>query len=1487
MAAPTAGAADVRLGDMNGDGKLDLVYTGGSSVSVFIGSGNGTFASPTTYPVHGSGNSATLAFINGDGRLDIAVADGFPPGADQATVGILLNTGAGFATEVTYRIGDTYAVTNNVVVADLNGDGVPDLAVSNINCGFNGGDALVLMGTGGGAFAPAVSLADGCTADVAVADVNGDGILDIISSNPSGFYNATNEVRVYLGNGGGTFGAALHYATNATDAPAFLLGVDLNRDGKPDVITANRSSFTTLLNSTVGTFVPIGGPLTAAELRGSANLCSPCWLKAYLHTQIADPVEAVTGNFTETRVDLSVSGRGIPLAFARTYNSQAATTTGPLGYGWTMNVGAALSQNGTTGLVTITQENGAQVTFAKVGTSTPAAYAPTAPRFIARLVNNTDGTWTFTRLSNETLTFNAAGQVTTMADRNGYTTSLTYVSGQLTKITDPAGRSLSLTYTGGQVVKVTDDQTGRNVQFGYTDGAGNLTDVTDVNGGNTHYVYEGGHLLDTVRDQRGNVVTTNHYNAATPRQVDWQQDGLLRRTTFAYGANGSSATITDPKGNVTYDTFSSGLKTTETRGYSTSQAATWSYIYDPVTVAPVAITDPKGHTTYAAYDDSGNVLSTSDALGRTTLTSYNGFNEPLRQTDPLGVTTASTYDGSGNLLTTSRPLTGTSQVQTTTHHYGDATHPSDVTSVTDADGYTSNLTYDVYGDLLSSADPLGNKATHTYNADGWALTDVSPAGNVSGCGCASQYTTTYSYVVPGTTTTDQWGDVQTVTDPLNHVTTYGYDGDRNRTSMKDATGHLTSYVFDVANQQTQIHRADGTTTATDYNLDGTTLDQKDGKGTAIQTYGYNSLAQLTSTTDALGNQTVLGVDGVGNVLTVQAPGGNCATNSRCTYRTYDAANQLLSITYSDGTTPNVSNVRYDGDGQKTSWTDATGNWTQVFDSLHRRTSVTEGRNGTISYSYNLRSLPLTVTYPGGAHTVTETYDNAGRWTGVKDWNAALTTIGYDANSNLVTYTLPTATSIVDTLSYNKADVLTGFSDKKGATTFSSATYLYDSARWLISDSSAPTGQTFYRYTSLQQVCYAGSANSTACSAPPTGANTFSYDAADNLTKLNTSTTTQSFNAADQLCWSLAGASANACASPPAGATRYGYDTSGNRTSVLPTAGSGTCDSYDLANRLTTVQTGTGSSCTSPTTVATYSYDAAGLRMSKTTGGATTTSAWDLGGALPVLLEESTAGTVTDYVYGPGGLALEQIRGTTTLWYHHDNIGSTRAMTDSTGTVQQTYQYGPYGNLVAATGAAVNPLRFAGQYLDSESGLYYLRARYYDPSTGQFLSRDPMVATTRSPYGYVSGNPLNTTDPTGECGLWGSDTCWGDVAGGISSAWNHSIGTFDWGTTAAGVFNMAYGGYKIVTGAEAAAASIGLLFTPPPFDLLAIPAGVASIYQLTTGVAREVRGIRQVVKGATTPAKDCTIGDNALRFGLGTIPGVGAGKDIWDLIGGAP
>ncbi len=212
------------------------------------------------------------------------------------------------------------------------------------------------------------------------------------------------------------------------------------------------------------------------------------------------------------------------------------------------------------------------------------------------------------------------------------------------------------------------------------------------------------------------------------------------------------------------------------------------------------------------------------------------------------------------------------------------------------------------------------------------------------------------------------------------------------------------------------------------------------------------------------------------------------------------------------------------------------------------------------------------------------------------------------------------------------------------------------------------------------------------------------------------------------------AGAQPLASPSGDETStFSYDAEGDRTGENSSSGASQTYSYNQALELT----GIGSEVS-------YAYNGDGLRMSKTVGAATTPFTWDVAGGLPSVLEDGT----NAYVYGPGELPLEQISGSTALWFHHDQLGSTRLLTNAGGQTVATYAYTPYGGLSSSSGTASTPLLYAGQYRDGESGLYYLRARYYDPTTGQFLTRDPALSVTRSPYAYGGNDSVNVSDPSG-------------------------------------------------------------------------------------------------------------------------------------------
>jgi RHS repeat-associated protein len=180
--------------------------------------------------------------------------------------------------------------------------------------------------------------------------------------------------------------------------------------------------------------------------------------------------------------------------------------------------------------------------------------------------------------------------------------------------------------------------------------------------------------------------------------------------------------------------------------------------------------------------------------------------------------------------------------------------------------------------------------------------------------------------------------------------------------------------------------------------------------------------------------------------------------------------------------------------------------------------------------------------------------------------------------------------------------------------------------------------------------------------------------------------------------------------------------------------------YDQAGNLTSVQrSGQGLGIDE-----TYAYDGNGLSVSQTVSGTTSHLTWDNTAELPLLLDDGQR----SYIYGPGGLPVEQISEGAPTYLHHDQLGSTRVLTNSGGKAVGTYGYGAYGEPGGSTGAQTTPLGYAGQHTNEQSGLQYLRARVYDPGVGQFLTRDPIESLTGQPYSYAADNPLRYVDRAG-------------------------------------------------------------------------------------------------------------------------------------------
>ena len=567
-----------------------------------------------------------------------------------------------------------------------------------------------------------------------------------------------------------------------------------------------------------------------------------------------------------------------------------------------------------------------------------------------------------------------------------------------------------------------------------------------------------------------------------------------------------------------------------------------------------------------------------------------------------------------------------------------------------------------------------------------------------------------------TTERDAQGRPIKVTDPLGHETKYTYDGDGNVETVTDPEGHKTTYTYDADNERTKVEEPNKTITETEYDGAGQVKKQIDGNKHATE-YVHNVLEQITEVIDPLGRKTLKEYDKAGNLVSVTD-----AAKRTTTYK-HDLANRLTEISYSDGKTPAVK-YEYNKDGDRIKMEDGTGTITYEYDQLDRLIATKDGHGNTAGYEYDLANEQTKITYPNGK-VVEREYDKAGRLKSTTDWSKDTTEFTYDADSDLTATTFPSGTSDEDTYKYDDADAMTEVKMKEGSETLASLAYTRNKDGLV--EKTTSTGlpgeeEPAYTYDKNNRLT-----NGVGVS--------YEYDAANNPTTIGTEHT-YSYNAADELEKSEL---------KKATAATYTYNEIGERTKTEPASGPATTYGYDQAGNLISVMRPKGTEVAAIED--TYGYNGDGLRTSETISGTTTYLAWDFSEKLPLILNDGT----NSHIYGPGGLPVEQINNSTgtVLYLHHDQQGSTRLLTGSTGKTEATFTYDAYGNLTGKTGTATSALGYDSQYTNSDTGLIYLRAREYDPATGQFLSVDPEVELTREVYGYAKDNPLSSGDPTGK------------------------------------------------------------------------------------------------------------------------------------------
>ena len=537
---------------------------------------------------------------------------------------------------------------------------------------------------------------------------------------------------------------------------------------------------------------------------------------------------------------------------------------------------------------------------------------------------------------------------------------------------------------------------------------------------------------------------------------------------------------------------------------------------------------------------------------------------------------------------------------------------------------------------------------------------------------------------------------------------FAYDAAGNLIHVTDAVGGVTSYAYDAVGNRLAQYRADGDTTQMSYDALGHVVSRTRPLGKR-ETFNYDASGNRLSHTDFNGQTTAFTYDALNRLTQKNLPGGNTVayawtaaglrTQAGGDTYAYDARSRLLQEHKASG---EMLTYTYDSAGNKSSVTTPKGTTTYTYDALNRMATIVDVA-GTTSYSYDAVGNLAGTTYPNGV-TATYTYDALNRL-------RHLTNSGSGGTISSYSYTLGPAG--------NRVQVV----ESGSATTGRAVTYTFDPVYRLIQEQITEPGPA------IQTIAY-------------------NYDSVGNRVQMNRNgaTTTYTYDGNDRLVAAVSNA----------GTLTSAYDDNDNLVSRSNGTSSDSYE-YDAENRLLSAATASGA--------VSYAYDADGMRTSKTAGGVTTEYLIDKG-KLPascgciadnewplaqVLVETTGTGVVT-YTYGNG--LIDQTRaGSGSHFYLADGQLSTRQLTNAAGSVTDTYTFDAFGVTLTSTGSTPNAYLYVGEQLDPNLGFYYLRARYYNQTTGRFLTTDPEEGNIFDPislhrYLYANANPVDNRDPSG-------------------------------------------------------------------------------------------------------------------------------------------
>lgn len=869
--------------------------------------------------------------------------------------------------------------------------------------------------------------------------------------------------------------------------------------------------------------------------------------------------------------------------------------------------------------------------------------------------------------------------------------------------------------------------------------------------------------ISTLTTDNKNIATTTNGFVVTSNDNDTFQKS--KETTFSY----------DSFGRVVSEELAWVDNENHTLS-NTNSSVTYSVACPVMTITK---TDAQNQSTVAQVDTTtGHISNEKDPLGNITRYTYDKVGRLLTITDPLGVVTSSIYTDTEGKVTTQYA----NGYETYSYYNGfnDLIKTSDNLGENQAERILSTKTYNNLGQLISEEGILGENSiiTYTYTTRGQieSMTDV--LGNI----------TQYVYDPVAQTQITYFNDnkinqscynncinsqeVFSTTNPTEAVTTTQYRNAYNKTTTEilgDITSnnwYKTHYFYDV-----DLNLTSSEMEGSD-NIKSQCLMQKDLFSNTIlgtvhtnlpndpnpmtttgSTYTYDNLNQLIEECNSLGKSYSCTYNDSGMPIAYTDYAGTVFTS------TYYANNQVASVSYQDKS----------GKTHKKQFT--------YYPLTHQLQSIEdfcEGvSQGSIQHSYTVDGKLETMTYPD-EKTITLTYDEEknllssfkdaldnvtqyqydtyGRLIEIEQLGYNITINYYDkgedaANSGQI-QSITTSNGIQNVYTYDGFGSIQTLNVvdtniEKDNNVLLNITYTYDLLTKNITQhtyTSQVSPQeinlnhiTTYNYNTLNQLI---SEKTTDLSEKLLNSITYEYDAANNVT---TETITDSNNQTQTIHYTYDNDNKLIQINDQV----LTYDDNGN----LIQDGAGATFTYDENNYLIGYQN-------SDTQIsATYTYYPNGLRATKSTTTDDLIQFYYDGATNPNIINEVQSNTSTSYLMIGSKRYVRLLHNASQAipQYLIDNVKDTLGIVNSNNQMEETYSYSPYGEesslkTISSLDIENNPFQYTEEYVDIESGLVYLRARYYHPSIKRFISRD--TAILMNCYNYGNGNPIMNIDPSG-------------------------------------------------------------------------------------------------------------------------------------------